>query len=46
MPDVADPGGITAVVTGANSGIGFEVARALAARGAHLVLAVRSTERG
>jgi NAD(P)-dependent dehydrogenase (short-subunit alcohol dehydrogenase family) len=37
---------MTAVVTGANSGIGFEVARALATRGAHLVLAVRRTECG
>jgi NAD(P)-dependent dehydrogenase (short-subunit alcohol dehydrogenase family) len=37
---------MTAVVTGANSGIGFEVARALATRGTYVVLAVRSTERG
>jgi len=36
----------TAVVTGANSGLGFEVTKALAGRGADVVLACRSTERG
>ena len=38
--------GVTAVVTGASSGIGLEVVRGLASRGAHVVLAVRSLERG
>jgi NAD(P)-dependent dehydrogenase (short-subunit alcohol dehydrogenase family) len=38
--------GRTFVVTGANSGIGLEVARNLVERGAHVVLAVRDTAKG
>jgi NAD(P)-dependent dehydrogenase (short-subunit alcohol dehydrogenase family) len=38
--------GKTAIITGANSGIGLETARALAARGAHVVLAVRDETKG
>ncbi|WP_440555990.1 oxidoreductase [Streptomyces sp. SCPE 10] len=38
--------GITAVVTGANSGVGRSTARALAAAGARVVLAVRDPEKG
>jgi NAD(P)-dependent dehydrogenase (short-subunit alcohol dehydrogenase family) len=38
--------GRTAIVTGANSGIGRAAAQALAAAGARVVLAVRSTEKG
>jgi NAD(P)-dependent dehydrogenase (short-subunit alcohol dehydrogenase family) len=43
---VPDQGGRTALVTGANSGLGFEVARVLAARGATVLLASRNAERG
>ena len=44
--DVPGQQGRLAVVTGANSGLGFETARVLAARGASVVLAVRDTEKG
>ena len=44
--DVPNQTGRTAVITGANSGIGFEAARVLAARGASVVLAVRDLDKG
>ena len=43
---VPDQTGRTVVVTGANSGTGREAAERLAAAGAHVILAVRSAEKG
>lgn len=43
---IQDLSGKTAVVTGANSGLGLETAKALAAKGATVILPVRSAEKG
>lgn len=43
IPDQTDR---IAIVTGANAGIGFSAARALVAKGARVILACRSEERG
>ncbi|AQA06167.1 short-chain dehydrogenase [Mycobacterium sp. MS1601] len=44
--DVPDQSGRTAIVTGANTGLGFETAKVLAARGAKVVIAVRNVDKG
>ena len=43
---IPDQTGRTAVITGANTGLGFETAKALAAKGATVVIAVRDTDKG
>jgi NAD(P)-dependent dehydrogenase (short-subunit alcohol dehydrogenase family) len=43
--DIPDLTGRTAVVTGANGGLGLETARALAGAGAHVVMAARDLEK-
>ncbi|CAN3126856.1 SDR family NAD(P)-dependent oxidoreductase [Mycobacterium sp. smrl_JER01] len=46
IADIPDQSGRTAVITGANTGLGFETAKALAEKGAHVVIAVRNTSKG
>jgi NAD(P)-dependent dehydrogenase (short-subunit alcohol dehydrogenase family) len=43
--DIPDQAGRTAVVTGANGGLGLETTRALAVAGAHVVMAARNLEK-
>ncbi len=43
--DIPDLSGKTAVVTGANAGLGFETAKGLAGAGCHVVMAARNREK-
>jgi NAD(P)-dependent dehydrogenase (short-subunit alcohol dehydrogenase family) len=43
--DIPDLSGRTALVTGANTGLGLQTSRVLAARGAHVVLACRNLDK-
>ena len=44
--DIPDQKGRVVIVTGGNSGIGYEAGLALAGRNAHVILAVRHLEKG
>ena len=46
VQDIPDQTGTLAIVTGGNSGIGFETAQALARAGAHVIVAARSEHKG
>jgi len=44
--NIPDQTGMLVIVTGSNSGIGFEAAKVLAKKNAHVILAVRNIEKG
>ncbi|KAL3652397.1 Short-chain dehydrogenase TIC 32, chloroplastic [Castilleja foliolosa] len=46
VTDGIDASGLTAIVTGASSGIGLETARVLALRGVHVIMGIRNMDAG
>jgi NAD(P)-dependent dehydrogenase (short-subunit alcohol dehydrogenase family) len=44
--DIPDLSGKTAIITGANSGTGFEASKALASKGAEVIMTCRTIEKG
>ena len=44
--DIPDQTGKIIIITGANSGLGYESTLALAEKGAHIVMACRNTQKG
>ena len=44
--DMVDLSGKIAIITGANSGIGYEAARALSSKNAEVIMACRSMDKG
>ena len=46
IDDIPNQRGNVALITGGNSGIGYEAARVLAGKGAHVILAVRNAVKG
>lgn len=46
VSDIPNQAGKTVIITGGNSGVGYEAARALAPKGARVILAVRSADKG
>ena len=45
LDSIPDLTGKTTVITGANTGLGFETSRALAAKGAHVIMAARNHDK-